>query len=63
MLKLVDVNVILYKRSHLCSMMPKKPIEILLVKVEPLSKTLLQCVTSNITLLSNVHSFVWALGI
>ena len=48
---MVDENVILTEQSHLCSIVFEQPIELLPIKTEFMSKTLLHYVTLN----SNTH--------
>ena len=45
---MVDENVILTEQSHLCSIVFEQPIELLPIKIEFMSTTLLHYVTLNI---------------
>ena len=47
MLLLFDEKAIFYSAKSLCSIMPEQPIELPLLNIEFLTKTLLHCLTSN----------------
>ena len=51
MLLLFDEKAIFYSAKSLCSIMPEQPIELPLLNIEFLTKTLLHCLTSN----NNTH--------